>query len=968
MHKSHKYTKIALACLLAAVTAAPAALNIAAPLRTSAVELLGECSFERKILPWQAYQNAPAKQIVDIQDGALHTRVAVPSGANDEYGDLQLKYKGLDFKAGHTYKISFRAKASRDGAMIYSRLTSEPFVKEYASFNDKGGIDIGPAFDGQWCIGTPLTTEYQTFSGLFVPPEDITGAAWSMSYATSALFAGTTTLQGDEFWFDDMHIDCITCGDEGICQPADTAHCGMVSRSYSGMENNFISVNQLGYFVNGAKNAALGDNSSDWTMDAQTISLEGSYTYEIVKTSDRKVVFTGKTEKAAKDAASGETVCKIDFSKFNTPGEYYLRIKGQEWRSLPFRISDDIYRGGHDLLTNALNYFYQNRAGLDIDPQYITSGNAEKLSHPAGIVDDRVFVQKKAYRGSVLQYEAASDLASSEISAQGGWYSGDSHCKSLTEGSMTVWLLQNMYERMNAVRNAGEKYFGDGSDRIAVPESENGAPDLLDECRYELDFMAKMKVSEDEPAWGKFAGLYFSKVEDYTSTGLAVKPWTTENEVLGTVRIVRQPTFAATLNYAACAAQAARLWKEADPEYADSLLQSAKDAFAAFQKYYHAEDPLTDSLYPLDTDLRSEENANPRELRDDEYWAACELFISCSRMGKKEDADSYHKLLAAYDRAFTVSERMVGLNAIGSYTMFNLSDVSAVGSLSLTLNKDLLPDAQQKKLTDSLLETADDYLSTQKKEGYGTPYKYDGPYPYDLDPAGMYQITGYERGSNVRVLANVIGMAYAYDLTRDDKYLNGVTTGMDYLLGNNPMAFSFITGYGSYAAQNPTHSFWANSINSELPKAPDGVLVSGPAGNVQDPYMVMLGFDPSQKEIDDMNDMLMQRSYADAAEAWAVNEATLTGNAELAWVAAFLDEYVPGAEEPVLPCDVNADGKADHADAEALMQYLLGSGRIASPAAADLDQNGSLNAVDLSLLKQALKAMQETDDLPVTDK
>ena len=53
---------------------------------------------------------------------------------------------------------------------------------------------------------------------------------------------------------------------------------------------------------------------------------------------------------------------------------------------------------------------------------------------------------------------------------------------------------------------------------------------------------------------------------------------------------------------------------------------------------------------------------------------------------------------------------------------------------------------------------------------------------------------------------------------------------------------------------------------------------------------------------------------------------------------------------------------------EALMQYLLGSGRIASPAAADLDQNGSLNAVDLSLLKQALKAMQETDDLPVTDK
>ena len=63
-----------------------------------------------------------------------------------------------------------------------------------------------------------------------------------------------------------------------------------------------------------------------------------------------------------------------------------------------------------------------------------------------------------------------------------------------------------------------------------------------------------MKVDASEPTWGKVAaGMYYHKLHDHKWTGLATKPWDYAEE-WGTVRIVKPPTFAATLNYAACAA------------------------------------------------------------------------------------------------------------------------------------------------------------------------------------------------------------------------------------------------------------------------------------------------------------------------------------------------------------------------------------------------------------------------------
>lgn len=55
---------------------------------------------------------------------------------------------------------------------------------------------------------------------------------------------------------------------------------------------------------------------------------------------------------------------------------------------------------------------------------------------------------------------------------------------------------------------------------------------------------------------GKYEGMAYHKAHDEKWTGLGIAPADDEMK-----RIVKPPTTAATLNLAACAAQAARLWK-----------------------------------------------------------------------------------------------------------------------------------------------------------------------------------------------------------------------------------------------------------------------------------------------------------------------------------------------------------------------------------------------------------------------
>ena len=886
----HRKSKLIVAGLMALTMVAPTVASIA-PMTVSAGQGLGESDFTHKALPWHTCESSPAKQNFKIEDGAFHITVVNGEGADGAKWDLQFRHRNLNFKAGHTYEISCKVKAKRAGMELCSKIGNTKGDEEYCDLKD-GKFVIGPAFNGEWGNAVKLTTEYQTFEGSFTPTKDLEAVEWAFHYAMgSKNNYGGNAVEGDELWFDDMSIICTTCNE---CDADPNERYGAISRDYSGLENNFISVNQLGYFPELKKIAVLGDNKGDVFHGATSISLSGAQTWELVDAKGGTVVATGETTAPEYDDDSHDNVCKIDFSDYKTPGTYYLRIKGKEWRSFEFRIADDIYtEKDHNLLTNAINYFYQNRSGIDIEMDYITSCKDQTaLAHQGGHKVDKAYVQDAWINEYAAKTDASGTHASSQITANKGWYDAGDHGKYVVNGGISVWTLQNMYERALHSEETKEK-FANGSGTVVIPETDNKIPDILDECKYELDFIQARKVDATEPTWGKYAGLYYHKLHDHKWTGLATKPWDYEGAVSeggwDTVRIVKPPTFAATLNYAACAAQAARLWAPYDEAQAKEYLSTAIEAFEAFDKHYYeataSEETNKTSLYAPMYQAKGGGPYGDNEVRDDAYWAACEILISAKEMGDSA-ADTYLDKLSEYKNAFKVTTRITGgenASGEGSYTTFNWGNTASAGSLSLALHKDILTDDQVSILESSILEAADSYIKTEKEQGYGIPYMYDGPGytdPNNLDPSIV--IKGYEWGSNSMVINNLIVMAYAYDQTQDINYLSGVTQGMDYLLGTNPLSFSFITGYGSYREKNPHHRYWSNELDKTLPTAPDGILSGGPNAGLQDPYVRALAFIPGEE------DNPSQRCFVDSIEAWSTNEVTINWNAPLAWITEFL--------------------------------------------------------------------------------
>ena len=134
---------------------------------------------------------------------------------------------------------------------------------------------------------------------------------------------------------------------------------------------NFIHVNQLGYYPYSPKKALLTDLDAD------------SYTLRVA--SSNRVVYSGRLEKERMWSLSGENIQIADFSEYNTPGRYYLQV-GSE-RSYPFQISNE---GVYDEVSQwTIKAFYLWRASCAIDSAYADFKGvnyARKAGHPDTVV------------------------------------------------------------------------------------------------------------------------------------------------------------------------------------------------------------------------------------------------------------------------------------------------------------------------------------------------------------------------------------------------------------------------------------------------------------------------------------------------------------------------------------------------------------------------------------------------------
>ncbi|MGW4650516.1 glycoside hydrolase family 9 protein [Kitasatospora sp. NPDC004289] len=561
-----------------------------------------------------------------------------------------------------------------------------------------------------------------------------------------------------------------------------------------------VRVNQLGYLPDGPKRATV--------VSAATTPLPWQ-----LRDSAGRTVASGTTTVRGADRASGESLHTADFSSYSGTGTgYTLVVDGQAGH--PFDLSPALYDG---LRSDSLAFFHHQRSGIAIDASVVGSAYARPAGH-LGVAPNKGDTSVPCQSG-VCDYRQ---------DVRGGWYDAGDQGKYVVNGGIATWQLVNSFER--ARRSGTEAALGDST--LKVPERGNGVPDVLDEARWELDFLLRMQVPEGRPQ----AGMAFHKVHDAQWTALPTRP-----ELDSEQRELHRPSTAATLNLAATAAQAARVYAPYDAAFAARALTAAKRAWSAAQANPAVYAPATDS-----TGGGAYDDAS---LSDEFYWAAAELLATT---GESQYRDA------------VVNSPVQAAPA----TPFWWGDTGTLGRITLaTVPGVALPAAELAKVRASLTTVADAQLTTQNGQGYAVPLAPDG----------------YVWGSNSAVAGNGALMAVAYELTGQQRYRAGALESLDYLLGRNALDLSYVTGYGERAVENQHHRFWAHQYDASLPHPPAGSFAGGPNAGLQDPVAQakLAGCAPAKCYVDDIG-------------SYSTNEVAINWNAALAWLVSFAADRPTG--------------------------------------------------------------------------
>ena len=792
------------AVVVAAGAVCPAGMQFA-PLNANAGQQLGQTDFENGVgLPWHIVESAPGEMDFKIEKGAYTVTIVNPGGASrggEDRWDCQFRHRGLKIVSGHKYKVSYEITPSESGKYYTKIGNLDGDVEIWHNMMADGGPDFNSTWD---CIQIGKN-ETKKVDLTFTADKSLDVAEWAFHLGGDGQYTnGDCFPAGTEIKFDNMSLIDLS-GDENDYPSAEV------------WERAGILTNQVCYFPKRAKKATLLSDSSK-PVDFEVIDESG------------KTVYEGKSTPFGHDKDSDDEVHIIDFTDLDKEGTYHIEAEdGSESRDFEICGSETY----SSLLYDSLNYFYQNRSGIEIESDFISSGEASELARAAGHPKDMAEIEQTwGYSGS-----------SGSIDVTGGWYDAGDHGKYVVNGGFSLWLMQNQYE--TALKYGFEDAYGDGT--MLLPENTNGTPDLLDEARWEMEWMLKMIVES-----GEYKGMAYHKAHDEKWTALGIAPADDDMK-----RIVKPPTTAATLNLAACGAQAARLWKDYDSDFAEQCLTAAKNAFAAAKKHPEMYAPLDESIgggaYG-DTDL------------EDEFcWAALELFITTG------DEDYYDE--ATENKFFLdVPQTLGGGESVDTVGSFDWGNTGGLATLSAALNTDKFDKGDAEIIQEAIVSAADNFISLEENQGYGVPYGQSKLSYNDSDE-------GYIWGSNSFVTDNAIVIAYAYLLTKDESYLDGAIGGMDYILGRNAMDYSYVTGYGTHAIEYPHHRYWARQIDETFPKAPNGVMCGGPNSGMQDPWVQGSGWKKGE--------IPPQKCYLDNIEAWSVNECTINWNASLAWLAGF---------------------------------------------------------------------------------
>lgn len=493
-----------------------------------------------------------------------------------------------------------------------------------------------------------------------------------------------------------------------------------------GGEGPSININQVGYRTTDTKTAVFRDGSLDSKFDVVDI-----------KTGD--VVFTGAVSGSKKSRSAGETVAYGDFTGVTKPGTYKITAE-KSGESYEFVVADNVY---DDIFSDTVKMFFLQRCGSNLSGRH-----AGKFAHSA------CHTQTASIYGSSVKKDVS-----------GGWHDAGDYGRYVVPGAKAAADLMLAYEDYGKVF----------SDNLSIPESGNGIPDVLDEARYELEWMLKMQDEKSGRVYHKVTGLNFEGMvmPDKVKDALYIMPVSN----------------CATGDFAAVMAMAARIYKDFDAAFAQKCLAAAKAA----AKYLENSENKGGFRNPADVLTGEYGDANDK---DEYFWALCELY-------KTTGDSSWHEKLKAMD--ISAAEDGMGWQSVSMYGCYAY----------LTSEK---TDAQLKSRIESKFKA---YLDAVER---------------NINSDGYFSSIGdvYPWGSNMSLANNGMALLMARKALNDtagNKYYELAKKQLDYLLGANSTSYCFVTGYGTLTPDD-THHRPSQALGTTM----KGMLVGGANSNLEDPY------------------------------------------------------------------------------------------------------------------------------------
>jgi len=556
-----------------------------------------------------------------------------------------------------------------------------------------------------------------------------------------------------------------------------------------------IRLDQEGFYPKAPKVAILIAK-----LDKSSGNLQETTTFYVIREKNSDTVFRGELSAIRKSNNSSLQTRAADFSSLSQTGIFRITVAGC-CSSFPFEIREKVH---HPAAVASLKAFYYQRASLPLEEVY-----AGKWSRSAGHPDDSVIVHPSA----VSKYRKAGAV----ISTPGGWYDAGDYNKYIVNSGISMGTLLSAYEDFKS-------YFD--TLQTNIPSLEKHIPDILNEILYNLRWMLSMQDPNDGGVYNKCTNASFDPM---------IMP-----DKARQMRYVVQKGTAATLDLAAVAAQAARVYKNYRkelPGLSDSCLHAAEKAWSWAQTH-----PALvydqNAMNQLYTPKIITGGYGDRKFSDEWFWAASELFITT---GKRNYKDS---ILSHMNEHFGLpSWPETGL--LGYYSLLRTKVKHDSQALNDTIRS-------------RLIRMANDYILNVQNNAF-------------LTVMGGRR-SDFVWGSNANAANQGILLLQVYVITHERSYLDAALGNLEYICGRNATGYCFITGIGSYSPMHPHHRpSVADGIEDPIP----GLLAGGPNPGKQD----HCHYDFHEPET----------AYVDSDCAYASNEIAINWNSPLVYLSNALE-------------------------------------------------------------------------------